>query len=117
MEAWKKLVCTNPASLTQQLNRRAPYARFHPPTLLDTSHPTCTQSLVGFFALLKPGSIIQVFCAFLFSAFFFFLVSITKPYKEDSDDYFAKACGFALTTLFFFVVVRVNRLRTPTLIS
>ena len=33
------------------------------------------------------------------------LVGIAAPYKDASDDYFAKACSFALTMLFFFVTV------------
>ena len=61
--------------------------------------------LVGFFALLKPGSILQVISAFVFCAIYAFLVSVAAPYKNASDDYFAKACSFALTMLFFFVTV------------
>ena len=33
------------------------------------------------------------------------LVGVAAPYKDSSDDYFAKVCGYALTTLFFFVTV------------
>ena len=33
------------------------------------------------------------------------LVGIAAPYKDASDDYFAKACSFALTMFFFFVTV------------
>ena len=36
---------------------------------------------------------------------FSLLVGIAAPFKDTSDDYFAKACGFALTMLFFFVTV------------
>ena len=61
--------------------------------------------LVGFFALLKPGSIIQVISAFVVSATFSLLVGVAAPYKDASDDYFAKACSYALTMLFFFVTV------------
>ena len=61
--------------------------------------------LVGFFCLLKPGSVLQVISAFVVSAIFSLLISIAAPYKEASDDYFAKACSFALTMLFFFVTV------------
>ena len=39
------------------------------------------------------------------SASFLLLVGIAAPYKDASDDYFAKACSFALTMLFFFVTV------------
>ena len=61
--------------------------------------------LVGFFCLLKPGSVLQVVSAFVVSAVFSLLVGIAAPYKDASDDYFAKACSFALTMLFFFVTV------------
>ena len=43
--------------------------------------------------------------AFLFSLVFLLLVSVAQPFKDDSDDLFAKACGFALTALFFFSLV------------
>ena len=61
--------------------------------------------LVGFFALLKPGSMIQTISAFVVSATFSLLVGVAAPYKDASDDYFAKACSYALTMLFFFVTV------------
>ena len=61
--------------------------------------------LVGFFALLKPGSLLQVISAFVVSATFSLLVGVAAPYKDASDDYFAKACSYALTMLFFFVTV------------
>merc|ERR1740139_1471640 len=62
-------------------------------------------TLVGFFALLKPGSILQVISAFIFSAIFSLLIGVAAPFKDASDDYFAKACSYALTMLFFFVTV------------
>ena len=61
--------------------------------------------LVGFFALLKPGSLLQVISAFVVSATFSLLVGVAAPYKDASDDYFAKACSYALTMLFLFVTV------------
>ena len=61
--------------------------------------------LVGFFALLQPGTVRQVISAFLVSAIFGLLVGVAAPYKDASDDYFAKTCSFALTVLFFFVTV------------
>jgi hypothetical protein len=33
------------------------------------------------------------------------LTSVAMPFKNDSDDCFAKACGFALSAVFFFSVV------------
>ena len=61
--------------------------------------------LVGFLVLLKPGSLLQVISAFVVSASFSLLVGVSAPYKETSDNYFAKACSYALTMLFFFVTV------------
>jgi len=61
--------------------------------------------LVGFAALIQPGSIVQLLIAFLFSLIFTLLSSIADPFKDDGDDIFARACGFALTALFFFSLV------------
>ena len=68
--------------------------------------------LVGFFVLLQPGSILQVFSAFLFSATFSLLVGVAAPYKQASDDYLAKACGYSLTTLFVFLLILKFRVLT-----
>ena len=61
--------------------------------------------LVGFAVLLKPGSLEQLVVAFLFCLVFLLLVSVAMPFRSDDDDYFAKACGFSLTALFFFSVI------------
>ena len=102
IESWKKLVRTT-----------APQPPTPHPTLLATRSPAfdnvcslcCPQTLVGFFALLKPGSVLQVISAFVVSATFSLLVGVAMPYRDTSDDYFAKACSYALTMLFFFVTV------------
>ena len=39
------------------------------------------------------------------SATFSLLIGVAAPFKDTSDDYFAKACSYALTMLFFFVTV------------
>ena len=62
-------------------------------------------ALVGFASLVEPGSIYQLVSAFLFSLVHMLLISVAMPFKDDSDNYFAKACGFALSTVFFFSVV------------
>eukprot|EP00964_Phaeocystis_antarctica_P163773 scaffold140575_cov121-Phaeocystis_antarctica.AAC.1 len=62
-------------------------------------------ALVGFASLVEPGSIYQLVYAFLFSLVHMLLISVAIPFKDDSDNYFAKACGFALSTVFFFSVV------------
>ena len=61
--------------------------------------------LVGFAVLIDPGTIVQLIIAFLFSLVFLLLVSVAMPFKDDGDDYFAKACSFALTSVFFFCVI------------
>ena len=61
--------------------------------------------LVGFAVLIRPGSIEQLVSAFCFTLILGLLVGIAMPFKDDSDDYFAKACSFSLTALFFFSVV------------
>ena len=55
--------------------------------------------------LLQPGSILQVISAFIVSFTFLLFVAVAAPYRDPSDDYLAKACGYALTMLFFFVTV------------
>ena len=62
-------------------------------------------SLVGFAVILDPGSIPQLVAAFIFSLIFMLLCAIAAPFKDDSDDYFSKACGFALSAVFFFSVI------------
>ena len=61
--------------------------------------------LVGFAVLILPGSVEQLFIAFLFSAVCAFFVSLARPFKNIVDDYFAKFCAFALTLLLFFALV------------
>lgn len=61
--------------------------------------------LVGFAVIINPGSIPQLVAAFIFSLIFMLLTAIAAPFKDDSDDYFAKACGFALSAVFFFSVI------------
>ena len=61
--------------------------------------------LVGFAVLISPGSIIQIVAAFVFSLVHMLLVAVAMPFREDSDDYFGKACGFSLTAVFFFSVI------------
>ena len=61
--------------------------------------------LVGFAVLVMPGTIEQLMIAFLVTLGYMLLFAVAAPYKNDSDDYFAKACSFALTAVFFFAVV------------
>ena len=46
----------------------------------------------------------QVF-AFVVSLAFMLLAAVAQPFKQQDDDYFAKAAAFALTALFFFSLV------------
>ena len=61
--------------------------------------------LVGFAVLILPGSIEQLFIAFLFSAVSAFFISLARPFQSVMDDYFAKFCAFALTILLFFALL------------
>ena len=61
--------------------------------------------LVGFAVLILPGSVEQLFIAFLFSAVSVFFISLARPFKNVVDDYFAKFCAFALTLLLFFALI------------
>ena len=61
--------------------------------------------LVGFAVLVAPGSIEQLVCAFVISLVSGLFVAIAQPFKAYGDDYFAKGCSFALTSLFFFSVI------------
>ena len=58
--------------------------------------------LVGFALLILPGTIGQLMIAYVFSLVYFLLVSVAAPFKDRGDDFFAKACGFALTSVFYF---------------
>ena len=55
--------------------------------------------------LIMPGKVEQLVIAFLASLVYMLLVPVAQPFKEDGDDFFAKACGFALAALFFFSVI------------
>ena len=81
--------------------------------------------LVGFMVLILPGTVPQLVIAFVFSLVFMLLASTAQPFRDgrplqvepvfpqlafpevltlwcaDGDDYFAKACNFSLTALFF----------------
>jgi len=61
--------------------------------------------LVGFAVLVRPGSIYQLVAAFLFALTYMLLIAVAQPFREQSDDFFAKACGFGLSSLFFFCVI------------
>ena len=59
---------------------------------------------VGFAVLILPGTIQQVMLAFVFSLVYMLLLPSRRPSRDVGDDHFAKACGFALTSMFFFCV-------------
>merc|ERR1712023_245924 len=61
--------------------------------------------LVGFMVLIMPGEVEQLVIAFLVSLVYMLLVSVAQPFKEGGDDFFAKACGFALAFIFFVSVL------------
>ena len=56
------------------------------------------------------SSQVQLIVAFLFSLVYLLLVSVAMPYKDEVDDYFAKACSFGLSAFFCFaLVLKVRR--------
>ena len=60
--------------------------------------------LVGFAVLIEPGALVQLLIAFLFSLVYMLVVAVAMPFRDHSDDVFAKASAFSLTSLFFFSV-------------
>ena len=61
--------------------------------------------LVGFAVLVLRGTIEQLVIAFMLALLHMLLISTTQPFKQQDDDYFAKACSFALTALLFFCII------------
>ena len=58
--------------------------------------------LIGFMALILPGSFLQVGIGLAFTLIFMLLTSVAMPYRARENDYFAMACNFALASVFFF---------------
>ena len=61
--------------------------------------------LVGFAALIMPGSIEQAAMAFVASLIFLLAVSVAQPFRSDADNNFAKFTSFSITAIFFFTVI------------
>ena len=61
--------------------------------------------LVGFAALMYPGTLQQLLIAFLFSLMYLLVVGVASPWTSDLDDFVAKACGFATSAVFFFCII------------
>jgi hypothetical protein len=61
--------------------------------------------LVGFAVLVSPGSVVQLASAFLFALVYMLLTSTASPFKNHGDDYFAQACSFGITAVFFFCII------------
>jgi hypothetical protein len=59
--------------------------------------------LTGLFAILDPGSVLQVSVATVFSAAYLMVQLQACPFKEPFDDYLAKAASFSI------VIVALNR--------
>ena len=64
---------------------------------------------MGFCVLIRPGSVLQLLIAFVFSLICILLTAVASPFKSDVDNSVAKALGFALVAVFFFaLVIKVN---------
>jgi|TARA_B110001469_G_C9549399_1_gene272608 hypothetical protein len=61
--------------------------------------------LVGFAVLVSPGSIEQLVSAYLVALICMLLTSTARPFKNHGDDYFAEACSFGITAVFFFCII------------
>ena len=58
--------------------------------------------LVGFAVLIKKDSLYQLTIALVFTLIHMLLMATYMPYRDIDNDYFALACNFGLTTVFFF---------------
>ena len=58
--------------------------------------------LVGFMTIIANDSIVQIGIAIAFVLIFMLISSIAAPYRANENDYFAVACNFSLTAVFFF---------------
>jgi len=61
--------------------------------------------LVGFMALVFPGTLQQLLIAFLFSLMHLLIIAVSSPWTSDFDDFVAKACSFSTAAVFFFCVI------------
>ena len=61
--------------------------------------------LVGFAVLIRPGSVEQLVVSFLVCLTFLLLSAVARPLREDSDDVFANACNFCITSMFFCCII------------
>ena len=61
--------------------------------------------LIGFAMIIAKGSVYQLCVALGFSLIYMLVVSITQPYLRQDNDYFALACNFAITAVFFFSLI------------
>ena len=51
------------------------------------------------------GTVEQLAISFLVVLGYMLLLSVAKPFKDEGDDYFGQVCSFALTAVFFFLLV------------
>ena len=51
------------------------------------------------------GTVEQLAISFLVVLGYMLLLSVAKPFKDEGDDYFGQVCRFALTAMFFFLLV------------
>ena len=61
--------------------------------------------LVGFAALILPGSAEQLIMGFGFSLLFLLFSAIADPYTDPADHFFASVCNFILVAFFFLCLV------------
>ena len=61
--------------------------------------------LVGFAAIIVPGSVTQLVMAMLVSLAFMLLVAVAAPYRSDVHDFIALGSAFCLCGVFFWSVI------------
>ena len=67
--------------------------------------------LVGFLAVILPGTLMQLVIGLVFTLAFTLLDGVVSPHKLREDDYFSLVANFALSSVFAFCIV----LKTGTL--
>ena len=60
---------------------------------------------MGFFALISPGTVVQLEVAFVFSLAAMLITAVASPFRSHVNNYIAKAFGVALSAVFFFSLI------------
>ena len=61
--------------------------------------------LVGFVALIDPGTTVQLVSGFMFCLVYLLFTGVLDPFVGDDDDFFCTLCSFVLTAILFLCVI------------